>query len=221
MFINLFPIITIVLPNVYILRTQTMKPNIGYTIIAINYQTILSQLVTPIVLGKISMLPTSTSLIWYNVIPPFVPLDPNLHPTYPIGTKELDFSIFRNYTSYVPRNVYLVPKQLVVPPTCIPYFVGNQFPTMVQLVINRDTQPIIAPIPIIVHVTTSLPTYVPRGSIHQQLGDSLGRSSPRGDMLGGPPLIHMLDLLDGHHLTHTCLYHHGINHLLCNVYQNQ
>jgi len=113
MFINLFPIITIVLPNVYILRTQTMKPNIGYTIIAINYQTILSQLVTPIVLGKISMLPTSTSLIWYNVIPPFVPLDPNLHPTYPIGTKELDFSIFRNYTGYVPRNVYLVPKQLV------------------------------------------------------------------------------------------------------------
>jgi hypothetical protein len=23
-------------------------------------------------------------------------------------------------------------------------------------------------------------------------------------------LIHMLDLLDGQHLTHTCLYHHGI-----------
>jgi hypothetical protein len=24
--------------------------------------------------------------------------------------------------------------------------------------------------------------------------------------------IHMLDLMDGQHLTHTCLYHHGINH---------
>jgi hypothetical protein len=30
--------------------------------------------------------------------------------------------------------------------------------------------------------------------------------------------IHMLDLLDGKHLTHTCLYHHGINHLLYNMY---
>jgi hypothetical protein len=30
-------------------------------------------------------------------------------------------------------------------------------------------------------------------------------------------LIHLLDLLDGQHLTRTCLYHHGINHLLCNL----
>ncbi len=34
-------------------------------------------------------------------------------------------------------------------------------------------------------------------------------------------LIHLLDLLDGEHLTHTYLYHHGINHLLCNLFQNQ
>ncbi len=33
-------------------------------------------------------------------------------------------------------------------------------------------------------------------------------------------LIHMLDLLDGQHLTHTYSYHHGINHLLCNLCQN-
>jgi hypothetical protein len=33
-------------------------------------------------------------------------------------------------------------------------------------------------------------------------------------------LIHLLDLLDGQHLTCTCLYHHGINHMLCNLYQN-
>ncbi len=31
-------------------------------------------------------------------------------------------------------------------------------------------------------------------------------------------LIQLLDILDGHHLTHTCLYHHVINHLLCNLY---
>ncbi len=30
-------------------------------------------------------------------------------------------------------------------------------------------------------------------------------------------LIHLLDLLDGQHLTHKCLYQHGIDHLLCNL----
>jgi hypothetical protein len=34
-------------------------------------------------------------------------------------------------------------------------------------------------------------------------------------------LIHMLHLLDGQHLTRICLDHHGINHLLCNLFQNQ
>ncbi len=34
-------------------------------------------------------------------------------------------------------------------------------------------------------------------------------------------LIHLFHLLDGQHLTHICLYHHGINHLLCNMFQNQ
>jgi len=33
--------------------------------------------------------------------------------------------------------------------------------------------------------------------------------------------IHMLDHSDGQHLTHTCLYHHGINNMLYNLYQNQ
>ncbi len=61
----------------------------------------------------------------YNAIPPFVPLHPNLYPTYPTGTKGLDSSIFRNYTSYVPRNVYPVLEQLVIPPTYTPYSIGN------------------------------------------------------------------------------------------------
>ncbi len=34
------------------------------------------------------------------------------------------------------------------------------------------------------------------------------------------PLIYMLDHSNGQHLTHACLYHHDINHLLCNLYQN-
>jgi hypothetical protein len=33
-------------------------------------------------------------------------------------------------------------------------------------------------------------------------------------------LIHLLDLMDGQYLTYTCLHHHVINQLLCNMYQN-
>jgi hypothetical protein len=33
-------------------------------------------------------------------------------------------------------------------------------------------------------------------------------------------LIHPLDLTDGQHLTHVCLYHHGIINLLYNMYHN-
>jgi hypothetical protein len=58
------------------------------------------------------MLPTSTYPMWYNVIPFFVPLNSNLYLAYPTKTKGLDSSIFRNYTGYVPRNVYPVPKLL-------------------------------------------------------------------------------------------------------------
>jgi hypothetical protein len=71
------------------------------------------------------MLPTSTYPMWYNVIPPFVPLDPSLYPTYPIGTKGFDYSIFKNYTCYVLGNVYLLHGRFVVPPTYIPSYVGN------------------------------------------------------------------------------------------------
>jgi len=77
-----------------------MNPNIVHTIVPINYQTTWSQLVTLIVLGKTNMLPTSTYPMWYNVIPPFVPLDPSLYPTYPIKIKGFDSSIFKNYTGY-------------------------------------------------------------------------------------------------------------------------
>jgi hypothetical protein len=75
-----------------------------------------------------------------NFIPPFVPLDLSLYPIYQIGAKGLDSSIFKNYTCYVPRNVYLIHEQHVAPPIYIPKFVGNQFPTMVQLVISKNRQ---------------------------------------------------------------------------------
>jgi hypothetical protein len=134
--------------------------------------------------------------MWYNVIPFFVPLDPNFYPTYPTRTKGLDSLIFRNYKCYVPRNVYLISKQYVVPPIYRSHYVGNQFLIMVQPVTSKDEQTIqqlvITPVPTIIHVTTNLPTYVLKGSIHQPLdgkqhGDSLRRSSPRRDSPRGSP----------------------------------
>jgi hypothetical protein len=68
-------------------------------------------------------------------------------------------------------NVYLVIEQLVVPPTYIPYSIGNQFPPMVQPMINKDRQPVQQPIITsmltIVHVTISLLTHIPKGYDHQ------------------------------------------------------
>ncbi len=90
----------------FVFRTQAMNPSIGHMVVFVNYQTTWSQPVTPIVLGKINMLLTSTYLMWYNAIPLFVPLNPSLYPIYPTITKGLDFLIFRNYTCYVPENVY-------------------------------------------------------------------------------------------------------------------
>jgi hypothetical protein len=70
---------TTLIHNVFLLGTQTMNPSIGYTIILVNYQITRPQLVTPIVRIKNSMLPTSTYPMWYNVIPPFMPLNPSLY----------------------------------------------------------------------------------------------------------------------------------------------
>jgi hypothetical protein len=116
---------TIVVPNVFILGTQAMNPNIGHIIILVNYQTIWSQPITPIVPSKTSMLPTLTYPTWYNVIPLFVPLDPSLYLGCQIGTKGPDSLIFKNYIGYVRGNVYPILEQLVVPPMYIPNFVGN------------------------------------------------------------------------------------------------
>ncbi len=83
----ILPNTIITVPNMSILETQAMNLSIGHMAILVNYQTTWSQLVIPIIPGQTNMLPMSTYPMWYNVISPFVPLELNLYPTYPIGTK--------------------------------------------------------------------------------------------------------------------------------------
>jgi hypothetical protein len=101
-----FPTTTTVVPHVSAFKIQAMNPSTSHMAVFVNYQTTWSQPITPIVLSKTNMLPTLTYLMWYNAIPPFVPLNPSLYPAYPIITKGLDSSIFRNYTGYVHENVF-------------------------------------------------------------------------------------------------------------------
>jgi hypothetical protein len=62
-----------------------------------------------------------------------------------------------------------------------PHFIGSQFPTMVQLITRKNGGPIIiAPIPTMIHVNTSLPTHILRDSTHQPLDGGQPRDSPRG-----------------------------------------
>jgi hypothetical protein len=51
---------TIAIPNVFVLGTQAMNPNIDHMVIFVNHQITWSQHVTPIILSKTNMLPTST-----------------------------------------------------------------------------------------------------------------------------------------------------------------
>jgi hypothetical protein len=89
-------------------------------------------------------------------------------------------------------------------------------------VANKHKQPIqkliIALVPTTRQVTTSLPTYIPRGSntnhwMEDNLEIHLNKVHLEGIRLKNQLSIHMLDLLDGQHLTCACSYHHGINHL--------
>jgi hypothetical protein len=67
---------------------------------------------------------------------------------------------------------------------------------MVQPMTSKDRQsvqqPIITSMPTTIHVTTSLPTHIPKGSYHKppngrQLGDSPRGRSPGRDPLRKPP----------------------------------
>jgi hypothetical protein len=137
---HVFPTTMITLPNVSILGTQAMNIGICHTTIHVNDPITWLQPITLVVPSKTSMLPTSTYPMWYNVIPPFAPLNLSLYLAYQTGAKGLDYLIFKIYTSYVLGNVYLVPKQPIVPPTYVPYSIRNQLPTMVQSVTNKDRQ---------------------------------------------------------------------------------
>ncbi len=101
---------------------------------------------------------------------------------------------------------------------------------MVELVTNKDRQHVqqhvTASVLTIIHVTTNLPTHIPKGLItNHQMEDNLETHLVEVHLeeicRKSNPSIHLLDLLDGQHLIHVCLYHHGINHLLCNLFQNQ
>jgi len=62
---------------------------------------------------------------------------------------------------------------------------------MIQLVTNKDRQPIqqliIALVPTTIQVTTNLPTYVPKGFTHQPLDGGQPGDSPRRNPPKGPP----------------------------------
>ncbi len=47
--------------------------------------------------------------MWYNAIPPYIPLDPNLYLAYITETKGFDLLISRNYIRYVLQYI-LIPK---------------------------------------------------------------------------------------------------------------
>lgn len=74
--------------------------------------------------------------MWYNIIPPFMPLNLNLYPVYPTETKGLDLLIIRNYVGYVHGYVYPILEQSMVSRTFTQHIVGNR--TMVQPVTNMD-----------------------------------------------------------------------------------
>jgi hypothetical protein len=130
---------TILLANVCILGTQAMNLSISHMVVHVNYQLTWRQPITLVLPSKTTILPTSTYPLWYNVIPPFVPLDPNLYLTYPTRTKGLNPLIFGNYTNYVHRYVYPIPKQPInVPPMYTPHSIGNLFLTMVQPITRKN-----------------------------------------------------------------------------------
>ncbi len=76
--------------------------------------------------------------------------------------------------------------------------------------------------PTIIHVTTSLPTYIPKCYDDQppnggQLGDSPKGSWPKGNPPWKSPFNPHVASFGCQHLICVCLYHHGINHMLCNL----
>jgi hypothetical protein len=58
----------------------------------------------------------------YNVVPPYIPLDPNLYPKYFLRIKGFELLISRDKTcKYVTNNNQPMPKQHVVYSNIVPY----------------------------------------------------------------------------------------------------
>jgi len=98
-----------------------MNPTFGHTIIPIRYQLILQSHVTPFVPHSTDVFLHLTYPMWYNVIPPYIPLNPNLYSTYPTKIKWFDPLISRNiHIGYILEYVYLIP-ELIIPPKQTPH----------------------------------------------------------------------------------------------------
>jgi hypothetical protein len=99
-----------------------------------------------------------------------------------------------------------------------------------SIIISRDKkivqQQVTVLISTTIQVNTSLPSHVPKGYAHrpsdggQQIEIHLKEMHPKEIHLEDHRLIHLLDHSDGQDLTHACLYHHGNNNSLYNIYQN-
>jgi len=58
------------------------------------------QLVTPMIVRQPRAIPYPPYPMWYNTIPPFVPMDPNMYSMYYYGIKRHDPLIFRKKERY-------------------------------------------------------------------------------------------------------------------------
>jgi len=69
---------------------------------------------------------------------------------------------------------------------------------------------------LLVYQLTYLEVFITNHQMEDNLEINLEEVHLEGIHLESHLSIHLLDLLDGRHLTWTCSCHHGINHLLCN-----
>jgi hypothetical protein len=58
------------------------------------------QIVTPLIIRQPRVVPYPPYPMWYNILPPFVPMDPNLYSIYYFGIKKLDSLIFGRKERY-------------------------------------------------------------------------------------------------------------------------
>jgi hypothetical protein len=82
--------------GVPIQQTQT-QPNLVTNPILINQHLGWSELVTPLITWQLRIV---SYMMWYNTIPSFVPMDPNMYSMYYLGIKGLDPLTFGRKKGY-------------------------------------------------------------------------------------------------------------------------